>query len=308
MPNHYTRPRSVADTGKLVLPTAHSMRRRIAVLALSFGMATCFGITVCSALPQETATKSIGAILPVPTHDVTIIVDGDTETVDTSKATVGELLEARGIRLGKTDRCTVPLMTPITPDMIPLVITRIRVEQVKERTPLPFVTKKQLTPRLRVGQSKTVRAGVKGEKVTTYRVVTRNGETTRTPIHVSVKQPKSALMLSGMRGATFAHLLASRGSFAGVRSFTMRATGYGPGDNGKWGNQTATGVRPGFGIVAVDPRFMRLGTRLYIENYGYAIAADTGGAIKGNRIDLGYNTHSQAEAVGRRTVRVIVLP
>ena len=103
-------------------------------------------------------------------------------------------------------------------------------------------------------------------------------------------------------------MLASRGSLAGARVMTMRATGYGPGDNGGWGNTTATGMRPGFGIVAVDPRFIRLGTRLYIEHYGYAIAGDTGGAIKGNRIDLGYNTHYEAQAVGRRNVRVLILP
>jgi 3D (Asp-Asp-Asp) domain-containing protein len=67
-------------------------------------------------------------------------------------------------------------------------------------------------------------------------------------------------------------------------------------------------MKPGKGVVAVDPRFIPLGTRLYIENYGYAIAGDTGGAIKGNRIDLAFNSHHEAEAIGRRNVRVMILP
>jgi len=59
--------------------------------------------------------------------------------------------------------------------------------------------------------------------------------------------------------------------------------------------------------VAVDPRIIPLGTRLYIEGYGYAIAGDTGGAIKNFRIDLGYNSRSEAMKFGRREVKVYIL-
>ena len=50
-------------------------------------------------------------------------------------------------------------------------------------------------------------------------------------------------------------------------------------------------------MVAVDPHFMPLGTRLYIEGYGYAVAADTGGAIKGNRIDLAIDSQHDVKNV-----------
>lgn len=61
------------------------------------------------------------------------------------------------------------------------------------------------------------------------------------------------------------------------------------------------------GIVAVDPNVIPMGTRLYVEGYGEAIAADQGNAIKGNRIDLYFDTHQQALDYGMKTVKVTIL-
>jgi len=61
------------------------------------------------------------------------------------------------------------------------------------------------------------------------------------------------------------------------------------------------------GIVAVDPKVIPMGTKLYVEGYGNAIAADQGGAIKGNRIDLYFDTHQQALKYGMKTVKVTIL-
>jgi 3D (Asp-Asp-Asp) domain-containing protein len=70
---------------------------------------------------------------------------------------------------------------------------------------------------------------------------------------------------------------------------------------------TATGVHAGYGVVAVDHDVIPLGSRLYIEGYGYALAGDTGSRIKGLRIDLGYDTKRQAIQFGRRPVRVYIV-
>ncbi|MBV8530446.1 MAG: hypothetical protein JO104_03940, partial [Candidatus Eremiobacteraeota bacterium] len=67
---------------------------------------------------------------------------------------------------------------------------------------------------------------------------------------------------------------------------------------------TAIGRRAGHGIVAVDPRVIPLGTRLYILGYGVAVAGDTGGAIVGHRIDLGFDSIRDAMLFGRRDVTV----
>ncbi|MDZ4180700.1 MAG: 3D domain-containing protein, partial [Coriobacteriia bacterium] len=88
---------------------------------------------------------------------------------------------------------------------------------------------------------------------------------------------------------------------------TVTTTAYAPGVDGV-GTRTATGARAGYGIIAVDPSVIPLGTRLYIPGYGYGVAADTGGAIKGAKIDLCFDTRAEAIAWGRRTVTITVLP
>ena len=89
----------------------------------------------------------------------------------------------------------------------------------------------------------------------------------------------------------------------------MEATAYAPDmiSCGKTDGITAIGLRAGYGIVAVDRRVIPLGTRLYVEGYGPALAGDVGGAIRGNRIDLCYNTHAEAVRFGRRMVKVHIL-
>lgn len=73
------------------------------------------------------------------------------------------------------------------------------------------------------------------------------------------------------------------------------------------GNNTATGVKPREGLIAVDPKVIAMGSQVYVEGYGYAIAADTGGAIKGNRIDVFFGTLRQCIDWGRKPVQIHVL-
>lgn len=87
---------------------------------------------------------------------------------------------------------------------------------------------------------------------------------------------------------------------------SMEATAYLPSDGGGSGI-TAIGIPATYGVVAVDPGIIPLGSRLYIPGYGMAIAADTGGAIYGYRIDLCMESYAEAMNFGRRVVTVYVL-
>lgn len=93
------------------------------------------------------------------------------------------------------------------------------------------------------------------------------------------------------------------------RIMDMTATAYAPGplDNGKWSNQTYMGGLIQKGVVAVDPRVIPMGAKLWIEGYGEAIATDQGSAIKGNRIDLAFNTRQEALDYGIQSVKVYML-
>jgi len=72
------------------------------------------------------------------------------------------------------------------------------------------------------------------------------------------------------------------------------------------GHRTKTGTWPQRGTVAVDPRVISLGSRLWIEGYGFARAEDTGGLIRGNRVDVYLENEEAAREWGRRQVRVRV--
>ena len=100
------------------------------------------------------------------------------------------------------------------------------------------------------------------------------------------------------------------GEPSGGREFYANASAYTAYCNGCSGI-TATGVNlranPGMKLIAVDPSVIPLGSKVWVEGYGYAIAGDTGGAIKGNRIDLHMPTKEAAYSFGRRQVKIKVI-
>jgi 3D (Asp-Asp-Asp) domain-containing protein len=97
------------------------------------------------------------------------------------------------------------------------------------------------------------------------------------------------------------------------QELSITATAYAPGphDNAQWGNKTYLGTQIRPGIIAVDPRVIPLGSRVYIQypdGHGdYAIAEDTGGAIKGNRIDIAKTSVKEAQDFGIQHVKVFVI-
>lgn len=94
------------------------------------------------------------------------------------------------------------------------------------------------------------------------------------------------------------------------RTMTVEATAYTAyceGCSGTTANGTNLRANPNLKVIAVDPRVIPLGTKVWVEGYGEAVAADTGGAIKGNKIDVFIPNLNSAYEWGRRTVTIKIL-
>ena len=121
-------------------------------------------------------------------------------------------------------------------------------------------------------------------------------------------QDNSGMVADGVVGSeTFAYLMrANAEPSRHRRELTMTASAYSAYDPGN-SSYTARGNLLRKGLVAVDTSIIPLGTRLYIPGYGYAIADDTGGSIRGNRIDLAFDSHGEALQFGVQRITVYIV-
>jgi 3D (Asp-Asp-Asp) domain-containing protein len=167
----------------------------------------------------------------------------------------------------------------------------------------------RLTPALHPGQRKLIHRGIPGLKVVTERVTTWDGVVVdRQTVHATLlRKAKAGHVLEGAP-LTYEQLAASSRFKKLLGVFSMVATAYTPWTATAFPTgRTATGILAGYGIVAVDPRVIPLGSHVFVPGYGLAIAADTGGAIIGNRIDLCMESVRDAIVFGRRPVKVYLL-
>ncbi len=177
-----------------------------------------------------------------------------------------------------------------------------------ERRSLEPQTIHQLAINIAPGLSKVISAGRPGEVEEGVRYAQRDGGRVRRSVLWStvIKPARPRLVAEGIGGSALtnfeAHGIAQM-AYMARSAMLMLATAY-TADSAGGSGMTAIGRRAGFGIVAVDPRVIPLGTRLFIPGYGPAIAGDTGGDIVGHRIDLGFNTMRDAMLFGRRSVTV----
>jgi 3D (Asp-Asp-Asp) domain-containing protein len=220
---------------------------------------------------------------------------------------VGELLDEAHVALGPDDR-----VNPALGEAVPAGGT-VRVDRVVSWT---RVRRQHIAPEvvhrldasLSPYQSRTIAAGSPGERDVTIRFERVNGGAPHLAGAVSktIRQPHRRVVADGIGYDSFARL-AARGiahtELMARNAMHMVATAYSASCAGCSG-MTAIGRRAGHGIVAVDPSVIPLGTALFIPGYGVAIAGDTGGAIRGNRIDLGFDSSREAMEFGRRDVTV----
>jgi 3D (Asp-Asp-Asp) domain-containing protein len=235
-----------------------------------------------------------------------LIVGGVARRVRAAATTVAGALRATGVSVHPLDRVYPSPSTPLAPDMTIRVVRREWRSWV-QRKEIPFTSMAVADASLYKWHSVLRSPGRDGVEVRTVRALYADGRPTvvRPLAWTVVEKPTPRVTAIGTRA-----MVASRGAFIGREYLVMQATAYYPGpDNygGGVGPRTAIGMVAQRGVVAVDPSVIPLGTRLYIEGYGYAVAGDTGGAIHGLRIDLCYNSFDEAMRFGRRPVTVYIL-
>lgn len=278
-------------------------------------------------IPAQRAVEDNEDIVIKRGRCVNIKVGDHERTVSVTKADVTDALVEAGYIPGEYDQICAENDTINEGDTIELVSVSMTEESVEEKIErgIEYTTDASLP----VGDEKVVDEGQDGIKTVEYKVNYRGGkETSREVINETVKEePRNKVIARGIATPKPAETkvsdtLASKtyandngGSINGYKyrkKITMTATAYStsPSENGGY-SVSAMGNPLGYGIVAVDPKVVPLGSKVYVTSadgswsYGVASAEDTGGAIKGNRIDLCYN--SDANSFGRRGCVVYIL-
>ena len=256
---------------------------------------------------SEKETIKIKSAIPVE-----IKANGVQLEVQSAEDTIGEMLKSEentlkeyGIEFDEDIDEVSPDLDSELVDNLSVQIVNVEKKQIVQNEPINFETIVEKDESLDKSVSKVKSEGVNGEKEVTYEVVYKDGvEASRNITSTkTIVEPQSEIVVKGT-----GQVYASRGgeSINYKEKLNCVATAY-SGDR-----TTATGRSPvrnpgGMSTIAVDPSVIPLGSKVYVEGYGYAIAADTGGAIKGNIIDLYLNSSSECLSWGRRPVTVLIV-
>ncbi|EAC3359594.1 DUF348 domain-containing protein [Listeria monocytogenes] len=234
------------------------------------------------------------------------------DTVWTTKTKVSDLLAEKNIKLDQDDRVS-PAKDSNLKEKMTVEVTYVNSKAEKKNEQVKFETVYKEDDSLNKGVEKVVQEGKNGEKVVEYKVTFENGkEKKRDVIKENVTSNKTdKVVVRGTKEKVVATQVsnssssASSSSSSGGKTYRMESTAY------SGGGITAYGINlsanPGLKVIAVDPRVIPLGSKVWVEGYGEAIAGDTGGVIKGNIVDVYFPNESQCYSWGRRMVTVKVL-
>lgn len=238
------------------------------------------------------------------------LVDGlEERQVWSTSTTVANFLKQQEIQLNESDRVDKGLEEVITPNDKIAVVRVEKVTDVVEES-VDFAVEKKNDSSLLKGKEKVVTEGKKGKVERTYNIVKENGKVVSKKVASEkvLEEPKTKVVSVGTKVVTAS---VSRSSEpASGKEFYVEATAYTPYCAGCSGISAAglnLRANPEMKVIAVDPRVIPLGTKVWVEGYGHAVAGDTGGAIKGNKIDILVPTKSEAYSWGRKKVRIKVL-
>lgn len=245
---------------------------------------------------------------------VVVNISGKTEKVETAEKTVKEFLESENIYYDKQDKITPSLDSKLV-SHLEIKVSRLTETMKKEEVNIDFGYEERENESMIEGESKVVQEGQLGVKEVNTREVYEDGKLANKEITSEkvLKEPVIKIIEKGSKPAP----IGTRGNGSRVsvsgEGLIVEATAYddNPANNGGYVGLTAMGTSLRPGVIAVDPRVIPLGTKMYITYpdgtpWGYGIAEDTGGAIKGNKIDI-FMSADSTWSFGRRQMKVYIL-
>lgn len=274
--------------------------------------------------------------------DVTVTVGDETYAYRTTGGTVGDALNDLGIQIDEHDMVSADLTERLTADMFVDVIS-VDYEVVTQEIPIGYEATTEYSAELPAGETQ-VSEGAEGVKLVTYRQKLVNGQLAEStaveetvikePVHqktiVGTKEepaPVQPAVFETRESPAYTsediHTISTLQPDAPIQldkngrpvNYSKLITGKATAYTAPIGSATATGRGARTGYVAVNPKQIPYGTRLFIRTtdgsyiYGYAVAADTGGFVKKGRItvDLFFNTEGECRNFGVRNVEIYVL-
>lgn len=266
----------------------------------------------------DTRTEN-GQVITINRSEAVTIVDGNNvQEIYSTSSNIGQILDEAGLTVSEDDKVYPGLSSLITADRR-IEIVRVDVSFETTTLDIPAISVVKRTTAIDPGKSVVEQSGVSGSKQVTYKIVKENGiEVSRRVDSEVVKvEPVTEVIALGAEKL----FITSRGMpFRYTSSFIVEATAYdlSYASCGKYPDHpeygiTYSGTRARPGAIAVDPKIIPLGTKLYVQSldytddYGFSSAEDTGSAIKGYRVDLFIESNYDALRYGRRNVRVYIL-
>lgn len=239
-----------------------------------------------------------------------VFVDNKELNIKSAEKDIALMLNTEKIALSPNDKVSPAVETKLSTGM-DVVITRVATETIQEKKTIDFKTVIEKDRNTLESHSKVLQKGINGEKNITFKLTYENGKEVDRKIvkETVVKEPQSKIVVQG----ALPIISFSRGSSSksSGKIINVKATAYWA-VNGVNSTYTASGRKAvrnpnGYSTIAVDSNVIPLGTKVYVEGYGYAIAADEGSGVVGKFIDVFFNTREEACDWGVKYLKVQII-
>lgn len=225
---------------------------------------------------------------------ITLLADGKELRTRSRAKTVGAALDELGINLNPLDRVE-PRQFVSLRDNVDIRVVRVKEETISEQEPIPFETRWRPDSGLEIDERRIDQGGAPGVFKRDVRVTYEDGQEAHRGVvrEWVARDPVEEIIAYGTK-IVLREIDTPEGTFRYWRKVRLLATSYTAATSGKSRDHplygiTRLGLQAGKGIVAVDPRVVKLGSSVYVPGYGKALVGDTGGRILGRRIDLGFD-------------------